>query len=302
MAKKFTILVIPEGTNRVNRFSLPRIILPLVLAVLIGAVGMAGYWFQQYDSLRADLPDLHNLQEQNRRQEAQIDSFASRLTEFKQQMAKLKTFNRRLRVMANLEKPSSSDDVFGIGGPEVHQGGSGVKLTNTMGERRVLIMQRDLDQMTSEAEAERSIQKELAKFLKERRSVLASTPSIWPVHGWVTSGFGYRISPFTGKRQFHAGLDISTRSGTTVVSPAAGVVTFVGREGGYGKMVVINHGNGLVTRYGHLKAYSVKSGHKVKRGERVGLVGTTGRSSGPHLHYEVLMSGVPTNPRYYILD
>lgn len=302
MAKKFTILVIPEGTNRVNRFSLPRIVLPLVLAVLIGAVGMAGYWFQQYDSLRADLPDLHNLQEQNRRQEAQIDSFATRLSEFKQQMAKLKSFNRRLRVMANLEKPSSSDDVFGVGGPEVHQGGSGVKLTNTMGERRVLIMQRDLDQMTSEAETERSIQKELAKFLEERHSVLASTPSVWPVHGWVTSGFGYRISPFTGKRQFHAGLDISTRSGTPVMSPAAGVVTFVGREGGYGKMVVINHGNGLVTRYGHLKAYSVKSGHKVKRGERVGLVGSTGRSSGPHLHYEVLMSGVPTNPRYYILD
>jgi murein DD-endopeptidase MepM/ murein hydrolase activator NlpD len=302
VAKKFTILVIPEGTNRVNRFSLPRIVLPLVLALVIGAVGMSVYWFNQYDTLRADLPDLHNLQEQNRRQEAQIDSFATRLFEFKQQMAKLKSFNRRLRVMANLEKPSSSDDVFGIGGPEVHQGGSGVKLTNTIGERRVLIMQRDLDQMTGEAEAERSIQKELAKFLKERHSVLASTPSIWPVHGWVTSGFGYRISPFTGKRQFHAGLDISTRSGTPIVSPAAGVVTFVGREGGYGKMVVINHGHGLVTRYGHLRKYSVKTGQKIKRGERVGMVGSTGRSSGPHLHYEVLMSGVPTNPRYYILD
>ncbi len=100
MAKKFTILVIPEGTNRVNRFSLPRIILPLVLAVLVGAVGMAGYWFHQYNSLRADLPDLRNLQEQNRRQEAQIDTFASRLSEFKQQMGKLKSFNRRLRVMA----------------------------------------------------------------------------------------------------------------------------------------------------------------------------------------------------------
>ncbi len=302
MAKKFTILVIPEGTNRVNRFSLPRIVLPLLLAILFGAVGMSVYWFQQYDSLRADLPDLYNLQEQNRRQEAQIDGFATRLSEFKQQMAKLKSFNRRLRVMANLEKPSSTDNLFGVGGPEKHQGGSGVKLTNTMGERRVMIMRRDLDQMASDAESERSIQNELAKFLQERRSVLASTPSIWPVHGWVTSGFGNRISPFTGKRQFHAGLDISTRSGTPITAPAAGVVTFAGREGGYGKMLVINHGHGLVTRYGHLRKYSVKVGQKVKRGERVGAVGSTGRSSGPHLHYEVLMSGVPTNPRYYILD
>jgi murein DD-endopeptidase MepM/ murein hydrolase activator NlpD len=302
VAKKFTILVIPEGTNRVNRFSLPRIVLPLLLAILLGAVGTAAYWFHQYDTLRADLPDLYNLQEQNRRQEAQIGAFATRLAEFKQQMNKLKTFNRRLRVMANLEKPSSTDNLFGVGGPEVHQGGSGVKLTNTMGERQVMIMRRDLDQMASDAEAERSIQNELAKFLQERKSVLASTPSVWPVRGWVTSGFGYRISPFTGKRQFHAGLDISTRSGTPVVSPAAGVVTFVGREGGYGKMVVINHGHGLVTRYGHLRKYSVKKGQKVKRGQRVGAVGSTGRSSGPHLHYEVLMSGVPTNPRYYILD
>lgn len=302
MAKKFTILVIPEGTNRVNRFSLPRIILPLVLAVLVGAVGMAGYWFHQYNSLRADLPDLRNLQEQNRRQEAQIDTFASRLSEFKQQMGKLKSFNRRLRVMANLEKPSSSDDAFGVGGPEVHQGGSGVKLTNTMGERRVMIMRRDLDQMANDAETERSIQKELAKFLQERRSVLASTPSVWPVHGWVTSGYGYRISPFTGKRQFHAGLDISTRTGSPIVSPAAGVVTFAGREGGYGNMLVINHGHGLVTRYGHLSSFAVKLGQKIARGQKVGAVGSTGRSSGPHLHYEVLMSGVPTNPRYYILD
>ncbi len=302
MAKKFTILVIPEGTNRVSRFSLPRIVLPIVLAVLVGVAGMAVYWFQQYHSLRADLPDLRTLQEQTRRQEAQINAFASRLADFKQQMAKLQSFNRRLRVMANLEKPGNPDSVFGMGGPEVHAGGAGIKLTNTLGERRVMAMQRDLDQLAGQAETERSIQRELAKFLQERRSVLASTPSIWPVHGWVTSGFGYRISPFTGKRQFHAGLDISTRPGTPIVAPADGVVTFAGREGGYGKMVVINHGHGLVTRYGHLKSFKVKQGQKVKRGQVIGAVGNTGRSSGPHLHYEVLMSGVPTNPRYYILD
>jgi len=302
VAKKFTILVIPEGTNRVNRFSLPRFVLPLVLALVVGALGMAGYWFQQYHALQANLPDLRNLQEQTRRQEAQINAFATSLSDFKQQMTKLKSFNRRLRIMANLEKPANADSVFGVGGPEIHVGGSGIKLTNTMGERRVMNMQRDLDQLTSEAETERSIQKELAKFLQERRSVLASTPSIWPVHGWVTSGFGYRISPFTGKRQFHAGLDISTRPGTPIVAPADGVVTFVGREGGYGRMVAINHGHGLVTRYGHLNSHCVKVGQKIKRGQRLGGVGSSGRSSGPHLHYEVLMSGVPTNPRYYILD
>ncbi len=302
MAKKYTILLIPEGTHRVKRYTLPRLLLPCLLVILIGAVGLAGYWFQKYNHIRRDLPNLTALQKQTQRQEAQISAFAGRIASFQEQMKKLKGFNHRLRVMANLEKPGQSDEVFGIGGPESHNAGPGVKLSNTVGERRLLAMSRDLDRMAAEAEAERDIQNELAKFLHERKSVLASTPSIWPVHGWVTSGFGWRVSPFTGKRQFHPALDISTRIGTPVVAPAAGVVTFAGREAGYGNMIVLNHGHGLVTRYGHLSAFKVKAGMEVKRGQVIGLVGTTGRSSGPHLHYEVLMAGVPTNPRYYILE
>ncbi len=302
MAKKYTVIVIPEGTNRVKRFSLPRLLLPLVFIMVVGALGMAGYWFHQYQVLRDDLPDLAALKEQTRRQKVQISAFAGRLAAFESQMARLKTFNHRLRVMANLEKPGNPDTFFGVGGPEKHLGGQGVRLTNTAEERRLLAMQRKMDHLASEVEAERQIQEQLAKFLRERRSVLASTPSIWPVRGWVTSGFGYRRSPFTGKRQFHAGLDISTRRGTPIRAPADGVVTFVGREGGYGNMLVINHGHGLVTRYGHLSGFKVKLGQKVKRNQIIATVGNTGRSTGPHLHYEVLMAGVPTNPRYYILD
>jgi len=146
------------------------------------------------------------------------------------------------------------------------------------------------------------VQQQLAKFLKERRSVLAATPSIWPVRGWVTSSFGMRISPFTGRSQFHHGLDISTRTGSNIRAPADGVVTFVGRSGGYGKILVINHGNGLVTRYGHLRSFAVKIGQKVKRDQVIAYVGNSGRSTGPHLHYEVMLAGVPTNPMYYILE
>jgi murein DD-endopeptidase MepM/ murein hydrolase activator NlpD len=163
-------------------------------------------------------------------------------------------------------------------------------------------MRQELDELYAAGDAERQVQIELAKFLKERRSILASTPSIWPVKGWVTSGFGNRTSPFTGKKQFHAGIDISNKKGTPIVAPADGVVTFAGRRGSFGNMVMINHGHGLVTRYGHLSKFEVKVGQKVKRGQKIARVGNTGRSSGPHLHYEVLMSGVPTNPRYYILD
>ena len=229
-------------------------------------------------------------------------AFAGRLASFKTQMLGLKSFNQRLRVLANLEKPKDDQALFGMGGTEVHAGGPGVRLMGSKGERHLMKMQQDLDHMQAEAEAQRQIQRELAAFLQDRRSILAYTPSIWPVRGWVTSGYGYRKSPFTGKRQFHAGLDISTRSGTPVISPADGVVTFANRDGAYGKMLAINHGNGMVTRYGHLKKFKVKVGQKIARGQTVGLVGSTGRTTGPHLHYEVLLSGVPTNPRNYILD
>lgn len=302
MPKKYTILVIPEGTHHVKRFHLSSWLLPFLCIFFIGAVAMAGFWYHEYRQVCRKLPDLAILEQQTRHQQVQMEAFAQRLAGFKEQMAQLRSFNHRLRVLANLEKPKEHDQALGVGGPEGQGGGVGVRLSNSSRERLMMAMQRDLDNLEAAGQAELEIQQQLAKFLTERRSILASTPSIWPVRGWVTSGFGYRISPFTGKRAFHAGIDISTRRGTPIIAPADGVVTFAGWEGGYGRTLVINHGHGLVTRYGHLYKFKVKKGQKVKRGQVIALVGNTGRSSGPHLHYEVLMSGVPTNPRYYILD
>ncbi len=302
MLRKFTILVIPEGTHRVKRFSLHGLILPLTLLVLAVSLGLSGYWFYQYRSLQGSLPNVQALQNQNQRQEAQINAFARGLASLKEQVGKLKSFNYRLRVMANLEKKGEVEPMLGVGGPESAVAGPGVRLSSTARERQISNLQRDMATLSAETEAEQALQEELAKFLNERRSILASTPSLWPVRGWVTSGFGYRTSPWTGKRQFHAGLDISTRVGTPIVAPADGLVTFADSEGAYGRMLVINHGHGLVTRYGHLDTFKAKVGQKVKRGQMVATVGNSGRSTGPHLHYEILLSGVPANPRYYILN
>ncbi|MCB2185417.1 MAG: M23 family metallopeptidase [Deltaproteobacteria bacterium] len=268
----------------------------------MAALAMAGYWFRQYQNICQNLPDLKSLESENQRQEAQLEVFAKTLATFKDQMSHLKDFNRKLRVLANLDKPAAEDSIFGVGGPDGHGAGPGVRLATTNHERRILTMRRELDHLSAEGEAQRLVQVELAKFLKERRSILASTPSMWPTHGWVTSGYGYRVSPFTGKRTFHSGLDISTRSGTLVRAPANGVVTFAGWEGGFGRLLVVNHGHGMVTRYAHLRAFKVKVGDRVERNQLLGLVGSSGRTTGPHLHYEILLSGVPTNPRAYILD
>lgn len=143
--------------------------------------------------------------------------------------------------------------------------------------------------------------KELTKIQQDKLTYIASTPSVWPVKGWVTSEFGYRRSPFTMASDFHEGIDIAAAWGTPVMAPADGVVTFAGVRGGYGNLVVIDHGFGIVTRFGHTSQLLVKEGDKVTRGTKIALVGTTGHSTGPHLHYEIHSDGVPVDPMKYIL-
>ncbi|HJR58107.1 MAG TPA: M23 family metallopeptidase [Vicinamibacterales bacterium] len=131
----------------------------------------------------------------------------------------------------------------------------------------------------------------------ERRHALASaTPSIWPIAGWLSSGFGNRRDPFTGGGDFHPGLDISGDHGQQIQAPADGVVTGASYNGNYGNLITIDHGFGLTTRYGHLSRFAVTTGEAVRRGQIIGYVGSTGRSTSPHLHYEVLVNGRLTNP------
>lgn len=142
----------------------------------------------------------------------------------------------------------------------------------------------------------------LWEALSERQSLLNATPSMKPAKGWFTSRFGYRIDPFNNKAVMHAGLDIAGPPGTPVYAPADGVVSYVGFEAGYGKLVSIDHGYGVVTRYGHNSRVFVELGQKVKRHDVISAIGSTGRSSGPHVHYEVRVHGVPVDPINYILD
>jgi murein DD-endopeptidase MepM/ murein hydrolase activator NlpD len=127
-----------------------------------------------------------------------------------------------------------------------------------------------------------------------------SAPSLWPVEGQVTGSFGERIDPFNGEGAFHSGVDIGSSFGHPIVAPADGVVTFTDLMGGYGKAIVINHGNGISTRYGHLSGYAVAVGQSVHRGDIIGYVGESGRSTGPHLHYEVRINDTPVNPYKYL--
>lgn len=142
----------------------------------------------------------------------------------------------------------------------------------------------------------------LTTALLDQRDYMNSLPTLKPTNGWYTSGFGVRSSPFTGKSTMHEGLDLANHIGSAIVSAAAGVVTFAGPRPGYGNLVTINHGYGIQTQYGHISRAYVKVGEKVKRGQKVAAVGNTGRSTGPHVHYEVRVNGIPMDPYYYILE
>jgi murein DD-endopeptidase MepM/ murein hydrolase activator NlpD len=127
-----------------------------------------------------------------------------------------------------------------------------------------------------------------------------SAPNLWPVEGQVTGSFGERIDPFNGEGAFHSGVDIGSSYGAQIIAPADGVVTLSEIMGGYGKALIIDHGNGISTRYGHLSGYAVTAGQSVHRGDVIGYVGESGRSTGPHLHYEVRINDTPVNPYKYL--
>ncbi len=163
-------------------------------------------------------------------------------------------------------------------------------------------MQNFLRLLDEDIHLEEVHQQELLQALRSKQKALSTSPSIWPIRGRINSSFGYRRAPFGGHRSFHKGIDIKGTVGAPVVATAAGVITRAGYNGAYGICVDIDHGAGIITKYAHLQLATVKVGQQVKRGEMVGRIGMTGRTTGPHLHYEVVVGGVPRDPMKYILD
>ena len=171
-----------------------------------------------------------------------------------------------------------------------------------------ILLKRDYDQLdmrfqqlnTDSLSVEQTLQDEY-ELLADQKSFLSALPTIQPAIGYFTSGFGVRTSPIGGSVKMHEGLDIANRPGTPIRAPAEGTVSFAGTKSGYGNVVMINHGYGLETLYGHTRKILVHVGQKVMRGQTIALMGSTGRSTGPHVHYEVRIHGTPVDPLSYIL-
>lgn len=244
-------------------------------------------------ALRAENDEYHQEIEKIRIKVATIDTYLERV----------KRFDKKLRLITNLQdsdptNPSAHEtNLAGFDVPDF-------SIDPDLGKTREKLdtLHTDLEKIEKEGSQRESSLQDLEGRLSSLGSLLRSTPAIWPSQGWVTSSFGFRINPFSGTRMMHDGLDIAARPGTPVIAPADGMVTFVGEMGSFGKMVVVNHGYGKITRYGHLMDSFVKLGDAIKRGQKIASVGNTGRSTGPHLHYEVLVNGIPHDPKRFILD
>ncbi|MDD5475512.1 MAG: M23 family metallopeptidase, partial [Syntrophales bacterium] len=235
----------------------------------------------------------------NRVQTESLGLLAEKVSYFERKISELNEFDRKIRIISNLEVPEDEDGLFGVGGSVPEEDSAAERLSETQ-LKLIDEIHQEIDQLLEESSAQERSFRELVDYLKTQKSILARTPSIWPVVGWVTSEFGNRKSPFTDKREFHNGIDIATRPGKEIVAPADGVVTVVSKDRYMGNLVWIDHGDDVKTCYGHLREQAVKAGQQVKRGDVIGYVGSSGRSTGPHLHYGVMVKGEYVNPRRYL--
>lgn len=299
--KKFTIVLIPEGCTKVKHFRLPKFLVVLFILFLLPCLTYLSLIIRDYQKIKPQMFRLAQLQRENEQQKRQFVRLVERINQLTEKMGELQDLNHRLRIMVNLEVRDDNTRSPGVGGSDPDP--FPPDYSSAHGYRGLVrLMHRSLDTLNLKIAVDKQDKNKLQEFFENQKGLLASTPSIWPAKGWLTSRFGRRISPFTGDKEFHNGIDISARRNAPVIASANGVVSSAGRERLPGRVLFINHGYGMVTKYAHLQKILVKEGQYVKRGQKVALVGSTGRSTGPHLHYEVRLNGVPADPLNYILN
>lgn len=286
--KHLTILLLPEDSRRVRRIVLSRWMIRAGMALALAAVFAVGLLAFGFVRRGIDGDELVRLRQENVEQRIELARLSSELEAIDRNLVLLSQNHAQVESLVG-EKENGGEALTGIGGPpenDIDAGGSD--------------LQARIDQVRRQIELQRLGQEEIQATLNDQRSLLAARPTGWPVQGWLTSTFGMRKSPFTGKRKMHEGLDIAARTGTPVYATADGIVTESGTAPGYGKLVVIDHGYGYKTYYAHNSRIFVKIGQRVRRGDKIAAVGSTGSSTGSHVHYEVRRNGVPVNPRKYL--
>jgi murein DD-endopeptidase MepM/ murein hydrolase activator NlpD len=303
MAKKFlSLIIVPHCAQRFKTITLSQKTLKVVGAVgILASVALAGF-LVDYFSMNVTRAKYKTLLSENSQQKRALSEYEQSIQKLQETVKNFENYARKLNVMAGLRSPEVMEEL-GIGGGDT----TGIEPSETNGGPSIppagqSVSLQDAKALTQKAEDVGKNLDILATYFEAQTIKLASTPTIWPTIGWVSSPFAYRDDPFTGKRQFHFGIDIATNFGNPIVATADGIVISLGNDKMGGKNITISHGNGVTTHYLHLSKFLVKSGQRIKRGDVIGLVGKTGKARGPHLHYEVRLNNKPVNPYNYILE
>jgi len=311
----FTIMVVPHAETKVFTFRVSTLAFQVICFGLVCLFLFMIIMVRSYQTMVGSMAELEELRMVNREQRAQIEQLAEETRALQQRMLLLDELDKQVREMMELQSSRSSKSSLGaapappsladvsaasmdgVGGPSLTGVGDGV----VVGRRSIQVAKSALELLdaVSREMGERSKSlEEVRRAVSESTTYMASKPSIPPAFGYTTSRYGYRRTIFGS--DFHSGYDIAAREGSPIVATADGTVVFAGWDGNYGNVVVVEHAYGWSTVYGHCAKVIVQVGDRVKRGEVIAFLGSTGRSTGPHVHYEVRVNGKTVNPYYYL--
>lgn len=331
--KYFTVLIVPEKTSQVRKFVLPAWVIRgsaigAGFAALIAAIMVFDYWY-----VMNQISENKELKLENRRLRQQVQVFRNKLTTVESTMERVKAFSTRLKVITNIEDrgsllqslnqklPEANKNVTSVASAAAKPTDSTPAPEPTLSLAEIdasllvgtnpedLLLTREYNELdrrfsllnTDTLQVEQLLQDQY-ELLVDQKAFLAALPVRKPARGYPTSGFGIRRSPFGDRVKMHEGYDIANRPGTDITATADGTIIFSDTKSGYGQTIIIDHGYGLETWYAHNSKLVVQKGQQVRRGEKIAKLGNSGRSTGPHVHYEVRVHGLPVNPETYILE
>ena len=289
----FNLLVVHGDGRRIARVTLPRWLILTVLGLVLAVPTSVAVIYTDYLQLRSQRTSLNELTARIAEQQRIIDTSQSKMRQIRTEIDGWRDLEAKIWEPFGPED-GSAKRATGIGGATGPARAAETPDRAAIGD--------ELERLTSIVKEEGDNLRTLERFLGRATRVLAALPSRWPVRGQVNSGFGGRISPWSDRSEFHSGLDIGAPVGTPVKAPAPGTVVFAGVNAEYGQMLIIEHGNETKSIYGHLSKLNAAVNQKVRRGDVVALTGNTGRSSGPHLHYEIQVKGQSVNPTSYLWE
>lgn len=293
-SRDFTVIVIPHQGEQVWNVKVPLLLFQAIGVLLVVLLVVMAGWAKSYISFREEAVSVAELREENRRLNREVDLLAQETVGLKEEVAELDALSAEVRNLIEESDVSGEGALFAADKEER-------ALIGSRGGNDLIDRTADnisfLQALLPVKEKEMS---QLKEGVEEYQRELEATPSIWPAEGRVSSRFGPRTSPVSGRREFHKGLDIAAPRGQPVYAAAKGVVETATYRGGFGNVVIIEHGYGYRTLYAHLSRFKVEAGDEVEKGDVIGGIGSTGFSTGPHLHYEVHKNGVAEDPEKYL--